>query len=478
MATIGSLGVGSGLDLTGLMDKLTAAESAPVDMLRKAQTQENARLSAYGTLQGLLATFRSAAAKLADSSFLGAQKATSSAPEVLAATADASAVAGSYAVSVTQLAQAQSLVSAGQASTTTAIGSGAATTVTIDFGTIAGTFNAASGTYAAGATFTADATRSAVSLTVDATNNTLTGIRDAINKTTGIGVTATIVNDGTANRLLLTSTATGQKSSMRISVAGDAALQSLLANDPAGTQNLQQTVAAGDAALSVNGLAVTSASNAVSGAIQGVTMTLAKAGSTTLAVARDTAAVQSAFTDFVNGYNGFVRKVGDLSKYDVSKKTGGALVGDSVARMAMTQLRAVLTNAIAGGASDPKTLTEVGITFQSDGTLSVNATKLDAALAANAAGVTNVLAGSVAAPGIAKQLTTTIDAFNATDGLFKAASDGASGSLRRLTRDIDDMQARVDAKLARYRTQFQELDRVMSGMTGMSSYLTQQFTKI
>lgn len=477
MATIGSLGVGSGLDLNGLMEKLTAAESAPVTALRKTQTEENARLSAYGTLQSLLATFNTAAGKLSDTASFGAHKATSSATDVLSAAADTTAVAGNYAVNVTQLAQAQSLVSGGQAGTTTAIGSGATSTVTIEFGAVTGTLNTTSGTYEAGASFLPDASRTAVSFTVDGTNNTLAGIRDTINKTVGLGVTASIVNDGTADRLLLTSAATGQRSSMRIAVTGDAAVQSLLANDPAGTQNLRQTVAASNAALTVNGLAVTSASNTVGSALQGVTMTLTKTGSTTLAVAKDTGYVQTAVTDFVNAYNSFVRKVADLSKYDVSKKTGGALVGDSVARLVMTRLRSILTTEIAGSAGDPRTLTEIGVAFQTDGTLAVNTTKLDAALAASSGGVSNLLAGTTAAPGVAKQLATAIDGFNATDGLFKAATDGASTGLRRLASDIDDMQERIDAKLARYRAQFQELDRIMSGMTSTSNYLTQQFAK-
>lgn len=477
MATIGSLGVGSGLDLNGLMDKLAAAESAPVTALKKTQTEENARLSAYGTLQSLLVTFRTAAGKLADASFFGAHKATSSAADVLAATADATAVAGAYAVTVSRLAQAQSLVTSGAASTTAAIGTGATSTVTIEFGSIAGTLDVPSGTWAAGASFSPDGTRTPVSFTVDASNNTFAGIRDTINKTTGLGVTATIVNDGTANRLVLTSSATGQKTSMRIAVSGDAAVTSLLANDPAGTQNLRQTSAAQDAALVVNGLAVTSTSNSVAGAVQGVTMNLTKAGTSTLTVAPDPAGAQAAVTEFVNAYNAVVRKVADLSKYDTAKKSGGPLVGDSVARLAMTRLRSLLTASVTGGTGDPQTLTEIGIAFQTDGTLAVTSSKLEAALNGKAAGVANLLAGTKAAPGIAAQVGTAIDGFNAADGLFKSATDGASAGLRRLGKDIESMQDRIDTKLARYRAQFQQLDRLMSTMNGTSNYLAQQFAK-
>lgn len=477
MAMIGSLGVGSGLDLNGLMDKLTAAENLPLTAITKQQAGYNAKLSAYGTLQSLLGTFQTAAKKLADPVFFSALKATSSAADVLSASADSTAVAGTYAVSVTQLAQAQSLVSSGVASTTSAIGSGAATTVTIDFGTIAGTFNAGTGKYNAGATFTADAARPAVSLSIGSTNNTLAGIRDEINKTPGIGVAASIVNDGTTNRLVLTSTSTGQKSSMRIAVTGDATVGSLLANDPTATQNMQQTVTATDAALTVNGIAVTSATNTVVSSVQGVTMTLGKTGTSTVTVQKDTASVEASINDFVKAYNSLKGKLTELTKYDITKKSGAALVGDSTVRFIQNRIRAVLDKEQAGGAADPKTLSDIGVAFQMDGTLAVNSTKLSAALSSNSAGVANLFANSTAATGVGKEISALVDGFNASDGLLKVATDGANTTLRRLTRDHDDLQGRIDEKLARYRAQFQQLDALVSGMNSTSNYLAQQFSR-
>ena len=180
---------------------------------------------------------------------------------VATASASSSATAGSYALEVSSLAHAQKLVSAGQASDSAAIGSGAATTLTFDFGTIAGgTFS--NGTYT-GASFTSNGAGSK-SISIDASNNSLSGIRDAINSA-NIGVSATLVNDGSASpyRLVLTDSTTGISNSMKISVSGDASISSLLSQDPASNsgQALSETVAAQNANFTVDGIAISKPTN-------------------------------------------------------------------------------------------------------------------------------------------------------------------------------------------------------------------------
>ena len=110
MATIGSLGVGSGLDLNGLLDKIGAAERAPLNAIKTRQSSYNARISAYGTLKGMLSTLQAAANKLADPAFMTSYKATTTSANTIAVTADRTAVAGTYNVNVSKLAQSQSLV--------------------------------------------------------------------------------------------------------------------------------------------------------------------------------------------------------------------------------------------------------------------------------------------------------------------------------------------------------------------------------
>lgn len=472
MATISSLGVGANLDLASLLTKLETAESQPLVALQAKAKSYTSKLSAYGTIQSALSTLQAAAKKLGDPTLFQSVTGTPTVSGILSASSTDVSSAGNYTIDVGQLAQAQTLVSAGQADSKTAIGSGK---ITIDFGAITGgTLNATTGQYT-GATFTADASQPAKSITIDSSNNTLEGIRNAINGAKA-GVTAAIVNDGsgTPNRLVLTSTATGEKSSMRISVDGDAALQSLLNNDPAGTQNLKQTATAQNAKLNVNGIDVTSATNTVKDAIQGTTLTLVGTGKTGLAMKENSAGVKTAINDFVKAYNSLQSTAKTLTAYDADTKTAAALVGDSTLRNLQTRIRQALTTPQAGGANDMKVLTEIGVAFQKDGTLAVDSDKLDKALAGNLKGVANLFSSATGSTGgYGKQIDAIVTDLNAN--ALKVASDGVTSTIKKLDDQYDAMQVRVDATVDRYRKQFNQLDVLINSLNNTKNYLTQQF---
>ncbi|WP_454907382.1 flagellar filament capping protein FliD [Variovorax gossypii] len=472
MATISSLGVGANLDLATLLTKLETAESQPLVALQAKAKSYTSKLSAYGTIQSALSTLQAAAKKLGDPTLFQSVTGTPTISGILSASSTDVSSAGNYTIDVGQLAQAQTLVSAGQADSKTAIGSGK---ITIDFGAITGgTLNATTGQYT-GATFAADASQPAKSITIDSSNNTLEGIRKAINDANA-GVTAAIVNDGsgTPNRLVLTSSATGEKSSMRISVDGDAALQSLLNNDPAGTQNLKQTAAAQNAKLNVNGIDVTSATNTVKDAIQGTTLTLVGTGKTGLAMKENSAGVKTAINDFVKAYNSLQSTAKTLTAYDADTKTAAALVGDSTLRNLQTRIRQALTTPQAGGANDMKVLTEIGVAFQKDGTLAVDSDKLDKALAGNLKGVANLFSSATGSTGgYGKQIDAIVTDLNAN--ALKVASDGVTSTIKKLDDQYDAMQVRVDATVDRYRKQFNQLDVLINSLNNTKNYLTQQF---
>lgn len=483
MASVSSLGIGSGLDLNALLANLRSAEQAPLGVLQQQQRSYTAKLSAYGQLNSALSALQTAAAALAKPALFQGVKASSTAADVVTASALSTASSGTYALNVTQLAQAQSLAAAGVASTTAAIGGGAATTVTLDFGTISGgTLDPATGKYT-GATFAADATRAATSITLNAGNNSLAGIRDAINGSATMGVTASIVNDGSAtpNRLVLTSKLTGETSSMRIAVTGDAALSGLLANDPAGlpaAQNLQQTAVAQNSKLSVNGIAVTSATNTVAGAIQDVTMTVAKVGASTLSVQNDTASVQSAVTTFVNAYNSLQNVTKQLTAFDATSKSGAILMGDSTLRGIQVRIRSTLTVAQVPGSSGLTMLSQIGIAFQKDGTLAVDATKLSAALGSQLGGVAQLFSGSGGTGGYGSQMASLITGMTDANGTLTAATQGINTTLDSLGKQYSVTSDRIDATVARYKAQFTQLDVMMSTMNRTSAYLTQQFNSM
>lgn len=382
---ISSPGLGSNLDVNSIVSQLMAIERQPLAALDKKEASYQMKLTAYGNLKGAVSSFQSAISGMAVISKFNGFKASAADTSILTASASSIATAGSYAISVTNLAQSQKLVADGQSSTTSAIGTGVSTTLTFDFGTISGGV-LASGKWT-GAGFTSSGA-GAKTVTIDSSNNSLTGIKEAINNAK-IGVTASIVNDGGASpyRLVLSSDSMGKSGSLKVSVSGDATLSTLMAHDPSNDagQSLSETVSAQNADFSVNGVAVSKSTNTVSDVIQGVTLNLLKqtTSSTNLTVSRDTATVTTAINGFAKAYNELNKTLADLTSYNASTKEAGALVGDSAARTIQSQIRGVLSSSIRGLTGTYKTLSDIGMSFQKDGTMTVDSTKLQTAMDAH-----------------------------------------------------------------------------------------------
>jgi flagellar hook-associated protein 2 len=182
-SSISSPGIASGLDVNGIVAKLMELERIPLTRLTTKEANYNAKLTAYGSIKGALSSLQTAAAALAATTTFNAKSVAVSDATVVTASASSAAAAGSYTLSVTQLAKFHTL-----RSTTNY----AATTDTFNTGTLAISIGGGA----------------AVNVTIDSNNNTLAGIRQAINDSQA-GVTATILNDGTTNRLVLTSNTSG-----------------------------------------------------------------------------------------------------------------------------------------------------------------------------------------------------------------------------------------------------------------------------
>lgn len=387
---LSSAGIGSNLPVDSIISQLMTLEQKPLTVLDSKVSSYQSKLSAIGTLKSAMATFQTAARGLADISKFQAVSAKVGDTAVASASAGARATVGSYSLEVSQLAQAQKLVAAGQASATAPVGTG---TISIELGTIAGgSLDAGTGQYT-NASFT-PAGAAAKTIKIDPANSSLAGIRDAINKA-GAGVTASIVNDGGAApyRLVLTENSTGQANSMRISVTGDTALQDLLNHDPAGAQALSETVSAKNAEFKLDGIAVSSASNSPAEVLDGVTLTLAKtnAGSpTTISVARDTETITASVGKFVSAYNAITKTLDDLTSYNAATKKGAVLNGDSTVRNMRTELRAMLATPVASGGAF-STLSEIGVTVKA-GVMAVDDAKLKKAIDSNFTDIASLFA--------------------------------------------------------------------------------------
>ncbi len=229
----------------------------------------------------------------------------------------------------------------------------------------------------------------AVNIAIDSSNNTLAGIRDAINDADA-GVTASIINDGTTNRLVLASKTSGSVGAIGVTVTDNGgagippappyALSSLA------SASLVTTQAADNANLTINGIAITRSTNTISDAIDGLTLNLAKGtlatpGTATVTVAKNTGAVTSAVNAFVKAYNDAIGQIKSMTAYDAANKKASVLTGDSTARSIQSQLSNLVQANITGIAGGISRLSDIGIALQKDGTLTTDSSKLSAALA-------------------------------------------------------------------------------------------------
>jgi flagellar hook-associated protein 2 len=394
---ISSAGLGSGLDVNGIVTSLMGIEQKPLTAVTKQKSGYQSQISAYGTLKSGLSTFQTAVSALSSASKFNAQNVTSGNASVFTATSNGSATLGDYAVTVSQLAKSQKLSFAGTANIADTVGTG---TLTISFGT----YNPLTATAPITPnSFTPNAAKTDISITIDSTNNTLAGVRDAINAANS-SVSATIVNDGTANHLVITSKDTGEVNSLKISVADtdgddtDAAGLSQLAYDPTASagsgKNMTQMQAAKNAILDIDGIAVIKASNTITDAISGVTLNLlaTSAGvSANLGVASNKDKVKESVTAFIDAYNKLDSSLRSLTKYDESGKNSGVLLGDATTRSVISQLKAVMTKTVSSGGA-LTSLSQIGVSFQRDGKLALDATKLDAAVATNFGDIASLFA--------------------------------------------------------------------------------------
>ncbi len=377
------------LDVNGIVGQLMSIEQRPVAVLNKKEANYQAKISAYGNISSALSGFQASLRDLNKAEKFQTLKTTSSDATSLTAAASAKAAAGSHTLSISSLASAQTLLAVGQADDVDRIGKGEPSKITLELGTVSGgTFDDASGKYKK-SLFSPNG-QGAKTVSIDSSNNTLAGIRDAINAAK-MGVTATIVNDGSEKpyTLSLSPTSMGANNSLKISVAGDETLSKLLAHDPAGTQSLTQTVAAQNAQLTVNGVSVSKASNTNADVIPGITLDLLKITDkpVTLNVAQDNTSITSAVQGFVKGYNELNKTLQDMTTYNPATKQGSVLQGDATVRLLQSQMRNILNTPISNSGGALTTLSQIGVTIQKDGTMVLDTSKLNEAIKTNAVDV-------------------------------------------------------------------------------------------
>lgn len=459
MPSITSTGVGSGLDVNSIITSLMSVEKRPLTQLQTQASGIQSKISAFASLKGQLSNLGDVAAKLADPASWRPVKVETSTTTALTVTGSATAVPGQHSLTVSKLAQGQVLSSAAYATAASAVGTGS---LKLEIGkTEAGVFTPATG-------------KNPVTVNITAGNNTLTGVRDAINAA-GAGVTASIVN-GTGGARLVLRGADGAESSIRMTATDDdgngtdAAGLSALAYDPAAAagsgRNMTQSQAAQDAAFTIDGIAVTSASNTVTGALEGVTLQLrqATADPVSVTIANDTAAVRKNIDSFVGAYNALNKLLQSQTQADPNNR--GVLQADSTAVSLLNSLRTMLRGSVSGLAA-PNSLATAGIELQRDGSLLVSEKKLTPLLekpAQLAAMFSQAGAGDTRGFGV--RFKAWAQTLTGTEGMLTSRTEGLQRSVEANLKRQDAVQDRLDRTEARLRAQYQRLDTQMGSLNG------------
>jgi flagellar hook-associated protein 2 len=471
---LSSPGIGSGLDVNSIVQAMVAAESQPLTDLQTAAQGLNTKLSAVGQVQSYLSSLSDALSALTDPTLWSRTAANSSDTSSVNATASAGAAAGNYNIAVGQLASSQSASSAAFTSSSATVGTGVLTIST-------GSWSSDNSSFTAGSA-------APVTISIDA-GDTLAQIRDKINGANA-GVTAAIVTDGSGARLSITSSQTGAANAFKIDVSDggdgndtDAAGLSALAYDPAaGTQGLTRNQSAADAQATINGIAVTSASNTLSNVLDGLTLTLSKVTSSpvSVTVSADSSAAQSAINGFVTSYNNAMSYLRSATKYDAGTKVAGPLQGDMTIVSLTSQLRSMIGgNSSASGVF--QRLSDIGIQPQQDGSLKVDSGKLSTALG-NLPELQKMLAAPLAdgaansTSGMAQQLYSYVSGALSFDGVLTGETNGINARLKDNSSQQDAMQQRINAYQARVQAQYQALDTQMGSLNSLSSYVSQQMS--
>ena len=464
MASISSLGIGSGLDLNGLLDKLSKAEQQRLTPYTTQQTSYNAQLTAYGTLKGSLEKFDNLSKELAKPTFFN--NTTASKHDQFAITTTDKAVAGNYSVEVLKLAQPQTLTTQAPVSDQTE-----------KLGTTGSSDRSIS--------ITAGNPPKNVNIPLNDDQTSLVEMRDAINNAKA-GVNASIMRVGDNDyQLALSSTTTGEKSTISVQVNNDDKLGKILNYDSAtNTGAMKQTVAGQDAEIKVNGTSIKRSTNSIADALQGVTIdlktTTKKDEPQNLVVSTDKTGTADKIKDWVDNYNSLLDTFNSLTKY-TPVKTGeaqnaknGALLGDNTLRGIQSSIKSALS--AAQDNPELKGLGNLGIsTNTKTGKLEIDSTKLNKAIDEKPAQVANFFAGNGKDTGMATEIHNEIQSYIKAGGIIENSTKSINTNLDRLNSQITTVTASIQNTIDRYKQQFVQLDTMMSKLGSTGNYLTQQF---
>lgn len=452
MAGLTASGLGSGLDINSLVSQLMTVEQQPLVALNKKEASYQAKISALGSLKSALAALQTSAESLIPGTGVtAADKYTTTSASLSDATlattsATNTASAGSYTLSDIVTAKAQQIRKSGLVTPA-------------ETGTLSITVG----------------TGTAVSVSI-AANATLTQVRDAINASAA-EATASIINDGTNDILILKAKNTGAANTIKINGAstdGGTEYDIFDYTAPGTNNSWTEQQSASSASVKIDGIAVTSATNSITTSIAGITLNLVKdgAGPTTLTVSKSNASVTSNLNAFIKAYNDSVSVMKSLGNYDAVNKKASTLTGDATLRSSQSQLRTALFATSGGSNANLQRLSDLGVSVQLDGTLKLDSTKLSAAITSDFSSVAKLLSD------IGTRFKTTVSGLVSDGGAVAARIDGINSTIKAIGTRRDNLNLLLTKIEANYKRQFTALDVQVAKMQSLSSSLTQQLASL
>lgn len=445
---LNATGLGSGMDIHSMVNKIVESERAPKqERIVRNMNDVETNISAYGRLKTSLDTMKDLAYDFRRNNTFAARSAVSDNTDTAFAFANDQAASGIYSIDVQQLAQSHKLVSDGFDPKEN-LGAGV---LTLQLGN-----------------------RSTSIEILEPTSSLLDIVRTINNHPSNLGIQASVLNDDTGSRLILGADKTGAENQISVSVDAPIInkLQALSYDSNSEIKIMKEMQAAEDAHILIDGLAsVSSSTNTFSDAIRGVTLdvaalTTAKTGPVNITISEDREKVRESIVNLVDAYNSFYQVTKSLAKYDPETNQGGPLVGDSVIRSAINQMRTLFSTPIEGAPDTLKTFSELGISTTQDGRLEINFSILDKQLTNNFSSLESFFGGN---KGFAKKVEDIIQGFTGVGGTIRNRESTLSEQRIRL----QDEQDKLDNKMAnlqkRTLSQFSAMDNAMAEMQSQFS---------
>jgi flagellar hook-associated protein 2 len=419
----------SGFDSTSIVDKLVAAERIPENTLLAQKSNAQSRLTILTDLITKLKALKTQSQAVNTPAEVRSFTAASDDDTRVKVTSSSAAAEGTYVLRVGQLARAQTNRS---------------TELVADAATGDGSMDI---TVAAG---------SAVHIAYTA-GDTLETIAARINDGVA-GASASVLNTGTGYRLVVSSKQTGAANAMSFTESG------------AGL-GMSQVIEAKDASVTVNGTTVTRSTNLLSDVIPGVSLQLVSgtplaALDTTITVGKDAGSTRTKVQGLVDAFNAVAKVVSGQLTYSGATKGTNTLFGDSALQGLQRRLGAVMTSAYAHG-TGTVSAKQLGISIGRDGSLTLDAAKLEASIASDPSAVEDLIAGglSAALSGVADQYSA------ATTGTLSAKQDSIRTQMTGYDKQVERIETAATSLGDRLRKQFAALEQLMTKLNSQSSYL-------